>query len=152
MEDKKVTDVFIGTAYSHVASLVNGIIKRSNTKLQHFEESIVNCRLGNDSFLTENVVDRYIIDWDGYEKIDEFFYRDYKPYFCKVLRGTNTFYDLLALRYHLTLQNKEDDIQKVTCRLKEADWGATPAMKWHLTGFIPKYLLTTAYKYRTKFR
>ena len=55
---------FIGTAYSHAYILLSIII--TGGVLKYIRDSLVLCRLGNDSFATENYANRFLLDLNGY--------------------------------------------------------------------------------------
>lgn len=58
---------FIGGAYVHAALLFTIIARGSSLMIRR--ERIVRCRLGNDSFLAAGLYRRYMLDFDGYERI-----------------------------------------------------------------------------------
>lgn len=57
-------DEFIGSAYSHVYMLLSFI--QQECKLKYIRTPLVMCRMGNDSFLENGVIKRFLIDIDGY--------------------------------------------------------------------------------------
>lgn len=60
-------DRFTGGAYSHSAKLLS--ILREGADLRYDPRIVVNCRHGNDSFATEGMFKRVMIDLDGYGAI-----------------------------------------------------------------------------------
>jgi len=57
-------DRFIGTAYSHAYILLR--IVEQGASLQYLFAALVNSRGGNDSFATEGLLRRYMLDYEGY--------------------------------------------------------------------------------------
>ena len=58
------SEIFIGTAYSHVEILMK-ILCNGGT-LTYVNEPIIRCRGGNDSFAANGVVSRFMLDVNGY--------------------------------------------------------------------------------------
>jgi len=61
---------FVGTAYSHVFMIFS--ILNNSKKMKYFSDSIVKCRLGNDSFF-KNQKQRVFLDLNGYLRLFELF-------------------------------------------------------------------------------
>jgi abequosyltransferase len=55
---------FIGTGYAHVYRLFS--FRNSGCRLKYIKEALVLCRGGNDSFLAQGKVKRFLLDIDGY--------------------------------------------------------------------------------------
>ncbi len=69
--DVAFDESFIGSCYSHVYILLSIVL--TGAKLKYIVASLVNCRSGNDSFLTSGYSDRVMIDFDGYMKLSSLF-------------------------------------------------------------------------------
>lgn len=55
---------FTGTAYSHVYKLME--FRRISSKVKYLPDYFVMCRHGNDHFMKDGIVKRFMIDIDGY--------------------------------------------------------------------------------------
>lgn len=73
--DNTIFDIsFNGCAYSHVFMLFSFI--EQGAKLKYVNSALVYNRGGNDSFLTNKKLDRFLLDIDGYIKIINFYFID----------------------------------------------------------------------------
>lgn len=88
---------FIGTAYSHAYILLSMV--HQGAILKYLSKHFVLCRVGNDSFATEGIVKRMLLDLDGYGKLAEQI-RDEKlsKFFLGVLRREHQCYKWLKIR------------------------------------------------------
>lgn len=66
---------YIGTAYVHVAKLLNVLYSDKSSSLKYLSNPIVLNRKGNDSFYT-NIYERTMLDIDGYLKLSDIFAED----------------------------------------------------------------------------
>jgi len=71
-EEIVLDDTFIGSAYSHVFKIFSFL--RKGGVLYYSKESIVFTRVGNDSFQTQHINDRLVLDLDGYFKLANHFF------------------------------------------------------------------------------
>ncbi len=98
--DDKVED-FIGTAYVHVYILLGALIRRSTIK--HINRSLVLCRLGNDSFMSEGFIKRLLLDYEGYYKLAEYYFHYdqilFKSFY-KILKREHKFLTLIIIHYY----------------------------------------------------
>lgn len=136
---------FIGSAYSHVAALLEGITRRKKTMLRVSRDPLVKCRLGNDSFLDEGALRRFEIDWDGYEALERMFYPNMQGVLTDILSRSNAWKDLVALRYRLGENRDGTAIKKVTTRFRNAPWGAQPLFRWRIARAMPMGVLRVAH-------
>ncbi|RYY08369.1 MAG: glycosyltransferase family 2 protein [Sphingobacteriaceae bacterium] len=91
---------YTGTAYPHVFIILSFLLNK-NSILKIIPYAIVLCRTGNDSFLTQGVVKRFLIDVDGYLKLaNDLFKNDQEMRFnfLGILRSENGFLRLLKMR------------------------------------------------------
>ena len=128
---------FVGSAYSHVAALLDGITTRSRTILNIQDDPIVKCRMGNDSFLTNDVSKRFEIDWDGYEHLSRVFFPNDTGALTDILKRCHRFYDLLALRYWLEKNGQMNEMERLKNRLRNAEWGLPSLAKFVIASYIP---------------
>ena len=97
----------IGTAYSHVYRILS--ILREGGLLFYSSQPIVFLRMGNDSFETDNKIERYFLDLDGYKKLAEYFFNtneQLKYYFWGVLRKTHSWRSLYKAK--IVAKSKND--------------------------------------------
>jgi abequosyltransferase len=95
-------DELNGSNYAHVAVLFT-ILKQGGA-LRYIEEPLVLCRGGNDSFASQDIAKRFLIDFRGYERLSEHLYPDQhvREAFLAVLQREHTWYLFLGLRSHLS--------------------------------------------------
>lgn len=91
-------DKFIGTGYAHV----NMLFSFNNTlcRLKYIKDALVFCRGGNDSFLKQGVVKRFLMDIDGYNFLASHLFADsiIRNSFLKVVRREVKFHYLMKIR------------------------------------------------------
>jgi abequosyltransferase len=143
---------FIGSAYAHVAALFEGMRGpgRKACRLEICDEPLVKCRTGGDSFLSQGHLKRYMLDWDGYERLSATYFGDCRYGLAMVLRYQNTFRNLAPLRYHL-----RDDASArayVSSRLRASAWGRRAWLKWRLLEFVPVVFFKAAYSLKKAYR
>jgi Glycosyltransferases involved in cell wall biogenesis len=104
---------FTGTAYSHVFMLVS-ILTKSAT-LKYIDKSFVSCRLGVEDSFASNIVDRIMLDINGYKKIFNSLLYDIEKkelYFKKIMQNNHTLFAILNLisdpRRNMDSKNKKD--------------------------------------------
>lgn len=92
---------FFGTGYAHVYTLFSIIKKKC--KLKYISSSLVLCRMDNDSFSSNGLVSRYLLDFQGYLRIaNKLFSGDRtREVFLKVMTREHRWYRLLKLRSHV---------------------------------------------------
>lgn len=61
---------FSGSNYAHVSRLFS-ILQAGKSTLKYIKEPLVLCRGDNDSFLDKGIVNRLLIDFDGYQLLSE---------------------------------------------------------------------------------
>lgn len=92
-------NTFLGTNYNHVPRILN-MLKKGGTLL-YLHKALVYCREDNDSFSSDGLVGRYMIDFKGYHMIgSEVFANDkeLKEAFYKVIRFDHHFFRLVKIR------------------------------------------------------
>lgn len=95
--DIKFDEAFIGTAYAHVYILLSIVLKGSILKY-HVEPTVL-CRGENDSFATDGVVKRYLIDLDGYQILADILFENnsVRDAFKSIMRREHKWYFLAGL-------------------------------------------------------
>ena len=69
-----LSEKYIGTAYSHVYCLLS-FVKKPNT-LEYIDDALVLCRGQNDSFASDGMVKRIMLDIEGYTLLSSDFFSD----------------------------------------------------------------------------
>ena len=89
---------FTGTAYSHAYILLSIIAK--GARMQYIQDGLVLCRLNNDSFATEGVLKRFLLDIDGYLMIGNAVFEEYdiRKKFFSVILCEKDFIRILKIR------------------------------------------------------
>ncbi len=62
-----IDEAAVGTNYAHVVRLLS--IVRDGGRIRYVRDPLVKCRGGNDSFATEGIVSRLLLDFRGYEHV-----------------------------------------------------------------------------------
>lgn len=90
-----------GTAYSHAYILVSLITK--GAKLKYLRDAKVLCRSWNDSFSSDGLVSRYLLDFNGYLGIADklFLHQPTRKMFLKIMTREHRWFRLLKLRSHI---------------------------------------------------
>jgi abequosyltransferase len=91
-----------GSNYAHVAVLFT-ILKQGGA-LRYIEEPLVFCRGDNDSFSSQDITNRFLIDFRGYERLTRYLFLDQKlrEAFLAVLQREHIWYRFMGLRSHLS--------------------------------------------------
>lgn len=144
IENDRVRE-FVGTAYVHVAALLEGMQSQSSVSLRIYRESIIKCRMDNDFFLSSGHLRRFTIDWDGYERLAETFFSNRPFILTQLLNHQVSLKNLAALRYHLTKADDKTSIRYVGLRLRTCSWGQRAIYRWAMLGLIPTSILTWLY-------
>jgi len=144
IENNRVRE-FVGTAYVHVAALLEGMRRQTSVTLRIYREPIIKCRMGNDFFLSLGHLRRFTIDWDGYEKLAETFFPNRPFILTQLLDHQASLQSLAALRYHLTKADDITSIRYVGLRLKACSWGQWAMYRWAMLSLIPMFILTWLY-------
>jgi abequosyltransferase len=94
-------DEFFNTGYSHVFRLFS-IIKKG-CRLTYIRAALVLCRMDNDSFSSKGLVNRYLLDFNGYKRIADSLFSDDITHtaFLSVLIREHKWYRILKLRAHV---------------------------------------------------
>ncbi len=87
---------YIGTGYPHAAILLSIIARGAS--LRYIYDSIVLCRLGNDSFLSEGYAKRFMLDIDGYLMLSKLVPETSRPSFYTMMRRTRTWLRVVKVR------------------------------------------------------
>jgi abequosyltransferase len=89
-------NTFNGSAYAHVFMLFSFIEQGAN--LKYINSALVYNRGGNDSFLTNKKLDRFLLDIDGYTRLTNYFFKDnerktelYK-FLCRITKWKSLYY------------------------------------------------------------
>ena len=136
---------FIGTAYVHVAALLEGMRNMKPCILQIDARPIVKCRGGNDSFLSAGHYQRFLLDWNGYEKLADIYFPASRRILTQILAKVYRAKCMIVLRYDLERQSNTIAIRQVAERLRSSDWGRQALWWWRLSGFIPVSALKYIY-------
>ena len=144
--DVRLDETFIGTAYVHVHILLSIVLSGSILKY-HLEPTVL-CRGGNDSFATEGIAKRYLIDLDGYQMLaDHFFYgNSVRAAFKAVLRREHKWYFFVGVANKVKKQGKWDELA-----YKLRSFGYHPAMLY-IVGKLgaSKFVMSLARYFRHK--
>lgn len=92
-------ETFTGTAYAHVYMLCSMV--RRGASLRYVSTPLVLCRGGNDSFMEEGLVKRFLLDLDGYSLLANKCFSDdvqMKNEFMKVMTREHPWYRLIKIR------------------------------------------------------
>lgn len=95
------SEEFFGTGYAHVYTLLS--IIKNKCKLKYIRSSLVLCRMDNDSFSSNGLVSRYMLDFNGYLRIANKLFSDdrrTREMFLKVMTREHRWFRLLKLRAH----------------------------------------------------
>lgn len=137
---------YIGTAYSHVYRLLS-FVKKPNT-LEYVHDALVLCRGQNDSFASEGMVKRVMLDIDGYALLaNDFFHSDEevkKSFLAVLYRERNPLKTLVYLR----LRTDDSSWSKLQNSLFKAGY---PKAFFVLVGYM-KFLLLFAKKFVSPLR
>ena len=107
------SDEFFGTGYSHVFRLFS-IIKKG-CRLKYICASLVLCRMDNDSFSSKGVVNRYLLDFNGYKRIADSLFLDDITHasFLSVLIREHKWYRILKLRANVISSEEWFNIKNI---------------------------------------
>jgi abequosyltransferase len=108
-QNSHVAEDFYGTCYAHVHRLVK--IMLSGCKLQYIQDSLILCRMDNDSFSKNGLVSRYKLDYGGYIKISKALFPNddiLRKFFLKGLRNQHGLLSLIKIRCFI---NNEKDLR-----------------------------------------
>lgn len=107
------SEEFFGTGYAHVYTLFSIIKKKC--KLKYVSSSLVLCRMDNDSFSSNGLVSRYLLDFQGYLRIaNKLFSGDrMREVFLKVMTREHRWFRLLKLRAHVEGGKKWEEIRNL---------------------------------------
>lgn len=92
-------DELMGSNYIHVLRLFS--IRKGKCVLKYIKESLVLCRLGNDSFAQQGDIKRFLIDLDGYLALANKLFSDdneIKEAFLRVMTREHPWYRLIKIR------------------------------------------------------
>ena len=95
-------DELEGSNYAHVARLFT-ILQQGGT-LRYIDEPLVLCRGENDSFASQEIENRFLIDFRGYELLAEHLFSDrpLREAFLAVMQREHKWYLFAGLRSHLS--------------------------------------------------
>lgn len=118
--DKYISSInyFNGTAYSHVAILIQILINKGT--LFYTKKCFVLCRGGNDSFAQDGLVKRIMLDFDGYNMIADKYINteNSKRSFLKILLKERK-----VLRTLVQLRIRQNDSEWITTTKKLHSFG-----------------------------
>jgi len=87
---------FDGSAYALAASLFS--FRKRKCRLKYIKESLIKCRMDNDSFSSQGLVKRLLLDFNGYLKLADKYFTDDKHErnaFLKVMTRTHCWYTIV---------------------------------------------------------
>lgn len=137
-----------GICYTHVYRIFK-ILFYGGLKLWYLKDHLVLCRGGNDSFLSNGLAKRYLIDFDGYLRIgNELFSNDpeLKKYFLEVLHRSYRWFNVIKLRASL----KRQEWMEIKSRLAHLGYKKTELLLYQYSVFL-KPLVWVAFKVRYYF-
>lgn len=105
---------YFGTNYAHVYRILN--ILKQGKKLRYSNELLVMCRMDNDSFTSEGLVKRYLIDYVGYLMIANGLFPENKfavSSLLRVITREHRWPRLIKLRAHCKNRNEWQTVRKV---------------------------------------
>lgn len=108
------SEEFFGTGYAHVYTLFS--IIKNKCKLKYIRSSLVLCRMDNDSFSSNGLVSRYLLDFNGYLRIANKLFsgdRRTREMFLKVMTREHRWFRLLKLRAHVEDGQKWEEIRNL---------------------------------------
>lgn len=149
IENDRVRE-FVGSAYVHVAALLEGARSQSSVSLRICREPTIKCRMDNDFFLSSGHLRRFTIDWDGYEKLGETYFSSRPRILTQLLDHQASLKSLAGLRFHLARAGDQTAIRYVGQRLRASPWGRRAMFRWALLGLIPMPVLALLYAQRQK--
>jgi O-antigen biosynthesis alpha-1,3-abequosyltransferase len=97
--ENSFNEAFAGTGYAHVYSLLSFL--KARCRLKYIPSPLVLNRAGNDSFSSQGIEKRYIMDFEGYMKLaDQVFSRDayLRERFLRVMTKEHRWYRIAKLR------------------------------------------------------
>jgi len=100
---------FYGTCYAHVYRLLR--IMLSGCKLKYIKDCLILCRMDNDSFTSNGLVNRYVIDFEGYIKISKALFQNDKilnKAFLKILKREHNIFRLIKVRSNIKTNSDWD--------------------------------------------
>ena len=122
-QEIEICPEFLKTSYVHVFVLCSFI--KSGCLLKYIDSHLVNSRGGNDSFLkpdNDGVVNRIMLDINGYSMICEKLFQDSNEYSKGVLRILHAERPQLKTISVLRLRSKPQDWPGIAAKLREAGY------------------------------
>jgi len=113
----------LGSNYAHVFPLLQ-ILKNGGT-LKYLRNPLISCRTGNDSFLGEGIVKRYLIDINGYRSLAEYVFDDshaVKRAFLGVLKREHPIYMWFRVRGRIKDLDHWVSIERVLLEIGYNKW------------------------------
>ncbi len=123
-DDVIMDPAFIGGAYSHVFKLMSILLE--GRELLYLDKVVVSCRTGNDSFMSNGLVSRVLLDFDGYETLAEKLLSDrpfVKKEFLNVLTREHSGFTSLVKVFSVI--NQDSDRDSFRARLKSLGFNST---------------------------
>lgn len=112
LEQIVYNDRFINSGYYHVYYLLSLINK--NSKLKYIKSHLILCRLDNDNITNmKDVIQRYLLDYNGYLAFADYFYKqDKKLYnsFLKILTRERNLRGLVYLALNIRTNTERKNI------------------------------------------
>jgi abequosyltransferase len=99
--------IFWGTNYNHVPRILN-MIKKGG-QLLYIKDPLVYCREDNDSFSSNGLINRYLIDFKGYIAIGKYIFKDdvkLLTAFYNIIKRDHNLFRIIKIRSHCV--NKQD--------------------------------------------
>jgi abequosyltransferase len=125
---------YYGTCYAHVYRLLR--IMLSGCNLQYIKDCLILCRMDNDSFTSNGLVKRYVIDFEGYIKISKALFQNDKILsnaFLKILKREHNIFRLIKFRSNIKTNS---DWDKFKIFLHELNYSMITI---NLAGFIGSF-------------
>ena len=146
--EKSIDEVnFIGSLWSHVGK-VFGILP-FGLRVNIIEESLLQKRGGNDSFLNDGLVNRYRIAIEGYHHLGTFFFgkRSREAFHMRrVVRNELSLRALMGAKYDCQLNGDKENVLILNSLAKRHyfDWPLTNYINFIVLRYMPKRLYSAS--------
>jgi len=106
---------YTGTAYSHVFIILS-LLQKPGHQIKILQSPLVLCRMGNDAFLGDGALKRFMLDINGYSKLANDLFSNnqaLKASFLRILHRNHGIKSLLHLRMVISKAEWEDTVTKL---------------------------------------
>jgi abequosyltransferase len=141
-------DLFSGTGYAHVFTLFSFI--KTRCLIKYIPSALVLNRPGNDSFSSQGLEKRYLLDFDGYLLLANALFSDdpqVRRTFLRVMTREHPWYRLLKLRSAIHSSERWKDI---SAKLSEFGYSSRTLAFCGFVGRFP-FVVNTALYLKRKF-